>query len=686
MAIVGVDGRFIDVNKALARIVGYSEEELRQLDFQSITHPDDLTADLDHVKLLLDGEADSYEMEKRYIHKRGHTIWIRLNVGLIRGAAGQPLYFVSQIHDITQRKQLEEANKRVEAVLTQAQKLAKLGYYRWSKTQQQLIGCNDEYRRILGQSLDSEEPDLRGVRPYLHPGDLERVDKAHKAAEATGAGVQIEFRIIRPNGEVRYLRDHNQAEPNPGRSPETWFGTVQDITEQRQTELALLEYQSRLDLTLHAAKAAYWELDVRSGTHKLMDNYYSILGYTLEESPRTRQAWIDLIHPGDVDQIQAHQSLPPFDDRDHEYEFRIKAKDGSWRWMQSRFRVTAFDEFGHPTRLQGIDSDITARKDAEVAVQIERNRARLYLDVAGAILVVLDIESRVVLLNRRGSEVMGIMEKDAIGKNWFDAFSPPEEREAQRASYSAFLAGERGPGQDIEMTLVTTSGDVRLITWHDTLLRDEEGKIVGGISSGEDITVRRQLEVRLEELVVRDELTGAYNRRHFLAQVPAEILRARRYKRPLSLIFLDLDHFKSINDRFGHATGDEVLKAFSRLGRETFRPTDLFARYGGEEFVVMLPETGVEQAVDAAQRLRAAMRELEIPANPAVRGLTASIGIGELLGDDDSLDAILERIDKAAYRAKALGRDRIEICRSEPGQAADHRAVPGQPPRASPRA
>ncbi len=95
----------------------------------------------------------------------------------------------------------------------------------------------------------------------MHSGDRERVDKVHKAAEATGVGVQVEFRIVRPNGEVRYLRDRNEAEANPEGAPETWFGTIQDITEQRQTELALLEYQGRLDLTLHAAKAAYWELD-----------------------------------------------------------------------------------------------------------------------------------------------------------------------------------------------------------------------------------------------------------------------------------------------------------------------------------------------------------------------------------------------------------------------------------------
>jgi len=552
-----------------------------------------------------------------------------------------------------------------EAERSRIERIARIGHWTWQPDPEKLdwhgghIEHSDSAAAIFGVTpADLAVSNREYIDRFVYPVDRERVAKAFAALDT---GYTLEYRIVRPDGDIRTLFE--VAENVYDRSGHYLLtqGTMQDITDQRQTERVLIEYQGRLDMALWAAKAAYWELDPRTGAHKMMESYYSMLGYPLDESPRERQAWLSLVHPEDVKRLEASLRLAPFDDLDHECEFRIKTKDGSWRWMLSRFRAAAFDGSGHPTRLQGIDSDITARKEAELAVQLERNRARLYLDVAGAILAVLDIESRVVLLNRRGSETLGISERDAIGKNWFDAFSPPEDREAQRASYAAFLAGERGPGQDIEMTLVTAAGEVRLITWHDTLLRNDEGRIVGGISSGEDITVRRKLEARLEELVTRDELTGAFNRRHFMTQAPAEMQRALRYHRPLSFIFLDLDDFKSVNDRYGHATGDDVLKAFSRLCQDTFRPTDLFARYGGEEFVVMLPESEIAQAVGAAERLRTAMRNLMIPADPPVRGLTASIGVGALLGEADSLDAILERIDQAAYQAKAGGKDRIIV-------------------------
>ena len=292
-----------------------------------------------------------------------------------------------------------------------------------------------------------------------------------------------------------------------------------------------------------------------------------------------------------------------------------------------------------------------------------RDRERLYLDVAGAILVVLDLEARIQLLNRKGCEVIGISESEAYGREWFDAFSPEAERESQRAIFLGFLAGKQGEGQDVEMTVTTKSGEVRLIAWRDTLLRDDQGRIVGAISSGEDITERRKLEARLAQLVIRDELTGAFNRRYFLSQAPTEIQRALRFRHPLSFMFLDLDYFKTINDRFGHPTGDEVLKTFTRLCRETLRPTDLFCRYGGDEFAVMLPETGAEQAATVATRLSQMMEKLEQAGESPLKGLTASIGIAQLLGSDDRLEAILDRIDKAAYRAKEGGRGRIEVCR-----------------------
>ena len=126
------------------------------------------------------------------------------------------------------------------------------------------------------------------------------------------------------------------------------------------------DYHSRLDLALRTAGSAYWELDLYNRTHRLMPNYYAMLGYGEADAPSDRSAWLSLVHPDDIATIDAAHQVAFRDEADHRYEFRIRAADGSWRWVLSSFRAVAFDAKGRPTRLLGIDTDITGRKEAQL--------------------------------------------------------------------------------------------------------------------------------------------------------------------------------------------------------------------------------------------------------------------------------------------------------------------------------
>jgi diguanylate cyclase (GGDEF)-like protein len=171
----------------------------------------------------------------------------------------------------------------------------------------------------------------------------------------------------------------------------------------------------------------------------------------------------------------------------------------------------------------------------------------------------------------------------------------------------------------------------------------------------------QQANQRLEMLVRTDSLTGLANRRHFVEQALVEIHRSRRDGSPLALLMLDLDNFKQINDQFGHAIGDEVLKNFASINQAPLRATDIFARLGGEEFAILLPNTSLDGAIEVANRILITIREQGITHTHGTLNYSVSIGIASLTPLETDYEPMLKRADAALYRAKALGRDQFAL-------------------------
>ena len=170
-----------------------------------------------------------------------------------------------------------------------------------------------------------------------------------------------------------------------------------------------------------------------------------------------------------------------------------------------------------------------------------------------------------------------------------------------------------------------------------------------------------QLFQDLREHSLRDGLTGCFNRTHALGVLDVELRRARRSQQPLSLIMFDLDHFKDVNDRYGHLCGDAVLAAVGVRMRDVLRGSDLKCRYGGEEFLVLLPETPLEGAKRVADSLRRELADLPIHWKDETLGITASFGVTMALPSEIDSEAIISRADAALYRAKEQGRNCVRL-------------------------
>ena len=259
----------------------------------------------------------------------------------------------------------------------------------------------------------------------------------------------------------------------------------------------------------------------------------------------------------------------------------------------------------------------------------------------------------------------------------YDAFLQaihPDDRERVEKHINA---AHEGSGFDIEFRIVLPDGRTRVLHGMGEVIflgANMQPQIIGTIRDItapertellgviQDITDQKELQWKLEREARTDPLTGCANRRHFLELAEHELARARRYAEEVSVLMLDLDHFKSINDQHGHPAGDLVLQRLVQVCQATLRAEDTVGRLGGEEFAVLLPESGRKKAMEVAERLcrAVAAAEVSLDGKPPLR-FTASIGVATLAQEDANIGEVLSRADKALYEAKSAGRNRIVV-------------------------
>ena len=251
-----------------------------------------------------------------------------------------------------------------------------------------------------------------------------------------------------------------------------------------------------------------------------------------------------------------------------------------------------------------------------------------------------------------------------------------EDREKVARAMAA--AGKQPSLRELEFRAVCKDGSVRWCAAVSQPVIDTQGRNVGFRASIRDISDRKALQQQLELLASTDPLTGVVNRRRFFNTAEAELYRARRYDRPLVLAIVDIDHFKRINDTYGHAVGDDTLKTLAHAFANRLRRSDLFARFGGEEFVMLLPETQLGDGLRLCERLRQMVEtiKLQVPGKNEPFVFTVSIGVADLQHEGDSLNQVLARADGALYKAKRDGRNQVAY--GAPAQAFE--GTPPTPP------
>lgn len=253
--------------------------------------------------------------------------------------------------------------------------------------------------------------------------------------------------------------------------------------------------------------------------------------------------------------------------------------------------------------------------------------------------------------------VLGYEPHEIEGHTAESYYPHSSDRDAFKAAIMAHGEVSDFPGQ-----MVRKDGTVIDISISSHALFDHNGNFAGVEGLYRDVTQRKNLERELQRLATTDMLTGMANRRSFLEVAEAAFQRAREGHAPLTLLMLDLDHFKSINDRFGHLEGDRVLAEFAQATKHQLRASDTVGRLGGEEFGLLLPSTTPTEGADIATRILEAIRALELTdSNGRPNRITTSMGLGTLSPGDRSLHDLLDRADQALYLAKHRGRNQLAV-------------------------
>ncbi len=302
------------------------------------------------------------------------------------------------------------------------------------------------------------------------------------------------------------------------------------------------------------------------------------------------------------------------------------------------------------------------------SAEFQRSLLQAINDASPDGILVVDDHGIIVSHNRRFMEIWGINEADIDSTRPAHAIGARDEpllvMVLQKVRNSdEFLARVQRlyANPDLDDHCEIELRDERTLERHSTVLRGEDGKYLGRVWYFRDVTGHKRVERELRRLARHDPLTGAINRGYYDERAEEEFDRARRYNTPLAIAEIDIDHFKQINDRYGHAAGDELLKAVADAARGMMRKTNLFARIGGEEFAVLLVNTPIEGALIFAERLRELIEATTVTVQGAAVSCTVSIGVAVRHLDDASAEDCLRRADTAMYRAKEKGRNRVQV-------------------------
>lgn len=532
-------------------------------------------------------------------------------------------------------KELQKSQQKLET----AKAVANLGIWELDHANNHLT-WSDEIYQLFELDKMTTAPSVDGLLTIIHPEDRGQLEADFRDSITKGKKFKNTHRIVMKDGRVKWVHSQCDTQFDERGQPLFSLGTAYDITQQKEGEEKFKSY-------LELASDGVHVLDKNGNVYECSHSFADSLGYSYEEALTLNiKDWVgdSYLLMGDL--------MPRLKIRPETFETIYRRKDGSTFNVLVSAKII---KLNGEIMLYASVRDITERKRAIEERLAKERQLRAITDTSLDAILMMDPKGEISFWNPAAEKILGYTASEVIGKNLHELLASARYQAEHKAAFPKFLREGTGSAVGKILEVHARHKDGHEFPVAVSICAFKQDQQWYGVGTIRDITVQKEAEAalsqRLDDLVeasVTDKLTGLYNRRKLDECLEYEIHRASRYQLPFAVVLLDMDHFKAVNDKYGHLVGDQVLQSLAKILNSNIRSVDILGRWGGEEFLIICPQATLPSAIELAEKLRKSVEEHTFP---SVGTKTCSFGVASWAVGDNK-DKLADKADRALYRAK----------------------------------
>lgn len=649
--VANADRKIVEISPRWLEFTGRSADQILGQSWLEHIHPDDRSA----VIKAITGAELTLDVKYRTRIASGEYRWVRVRGWAQIGEAGDVVRWFGVAEDIHDHEAAIAALKESEEHHRYSVELNP--QIPWTAT------ADGRIREVGSHWLEDMGFNRSAMLDYgwfklLHPADRPRTIDAWRQSIDTGEPFDIEYRLRMPDGGYRWFRGRAAPRRDEHGNIVRWYGTTENIHDRKTAEAALRESEEHHRYTVELSPQIPWVATPDGAIIEVSQRWFALMQADPERKPGS---WVHVVHPDDRGRIENlwRRSLATGEPYDAEY--RLHTSDGTYRWFRSRAAARR-DEQGNIIRWYGTLEDIHDRKEAEQALRESEERFRLAARAAGLGIYDYDVKTGRADWSDEIKEMLGLPPDAEPDTSLIFNLIHPEDRPVLEQLIGSVSRRElEGRFGETLRVRRADNGETRWLAADGWESHSEDGQLSRVLITVRDVTSERTAAERISWAASHDPLTGLANRLRFQMQLGEAIGQAETEGGRVGVLLVDMGSLKQINDHFGHATGDVLLRDFAGRLSETVGSEGTVARLGGDEFAISLSlPPGSDGLGDVIDRLLANLRR---PVLHGEHSLEFRASIGASLYPDHGKDAsaLLSEADIALHRAKEAGRNRAVL-------------------------